>query len=359
MSYPFKPYTLTPISGLPASPYPPISLQIQVSTLVSDISSEFKRIIITLPSFASQGQQIFGNSNFYTLNTVYVGCWISITDYGQAWRISEILSQSDTQLECIVEDVDLYNLSTLPATPTASLPYIGPTSKATNAPATPAPGFIFELGTDGLPIITNASYQTLQNMSYPGQNWQQFLNDLTARFEAYNIYKDYYRVFQSNSFNVGNFVYIDPSDSLYKLSTSSGTGIFTTIGQVTSATGTKFTYRPAGTYLTERNINFPYASPLTGAIGDVFYVQDDGSVSTNLPLSNALPVYVQVSTGTTGGAGVLLPNGWGVTNRGGAGGSTGPTGADGSKGATGPTGPQGATGDRRYRANRRSRCTWY
>lgn len=291
MSKPFIPHTINPISYPPSSPYPPIVLPFVVSSSY-DVSTGIKNVVLNIQVFdTSSPLGIYQGSNSYDGNSIIPGMWLSSSVYGNAWLIKTINSQSSTTVDCDVEDVDLFNESLSPATPTLGVN---------------EPGFIFELSEDGMPALTNADIRNLLNIN----NWQQFIGDLNSRFTSRNVYKTYFRVYQpSHTLQVGNFVYIDPDNSQYKTATGSTQFNYYIIGNVTSIgfpTSDWFTYRPRGKYITPDRVNFPYASPLTGSVGSLYYIQEDGTISTYKPFSNSSPVYVQVSTGATGGAGILI-----------------------------------------------------
>ncbi len=291
MSEPFIPYTINPISYPPSSPYPPIVLPFVISSSY-DISTGVKNVVLNIQVFdTSSPLGIYQGSNSYDGNSIIPGMWISSSVYGNAWLIKTINSKSSTTVDCDVEDIELFNESLSPSTPTLGVN---------------EPGFIFELSEDGMPALTNADIRNLLNIN----NWEQFLSDLNARFTSRNVYKSYFRVYQpSHNLQVGNFLYIDPDNSQYKIATGATQFNYYIIGNVTSIgfpTSDWFTYRPRGKYLTPDKINFPYASPLTGSVGSLYYIQENGSISTYKPFSNSSPVYVQVSTGATGGAGILI-----------------------------------------------------
>ena len=333
MSTPFVPSIVPSVPYPPPTPYPPVQLEI----IADSGNGGWPTALINC---TVSNQTIYGGSN-YNGNNILPGMWISTYDYGEAWLITKIISKSSTNCTIEVSDVDGYNQS-LDAQTNAPPP-IGDGSK----------GFIFTLGEDGLPILTNSNWTTLQQMN---PNWQQWISDLIGRFRSRNLYKSYFHVYQpGHTFQVGNFIYLDPVDGLYKLSTSLSDTIYTTLGNVTSVGYALqdisnpynldwFTYRPFGTYLTPDQINFPYSSPLTGTVGSVYYIQNDGKITTHIPNTNAYPAYIQVSTGPNGGAGILLQHSYGLypsSGSGTIGGLTGPTGAQGQQGNIGPTGSSG------------------
>ncbi len=322
MSSPFIPHTVNSISYPPASPYPPIILPF-VITSSYDISTGIKNIVIDIEAFDTGAPLgIYQGSNAYDGNSIRPGMWITSSIYGNGWLIKTINSQSSTTVDCDVEDVDLFNESLSPTTPSLGVN---------------EPGFVFELSEDGLPAITNSDVRNLLNIN----NWQQFIGDLNARFQSRNLYTTYFHAYQpSHTLQVGNFIYIDPSDSTYKVATNDTEFNYYIIGNITSIgypTSDWFTYRPRGKYLTPERINFPYASPLTGSVGSLYYIQPNGSISTNKPFLTSSPVYIQVSTGSTGGAGILIETSSFSS-------STGSLGLQGPVGDPGPIGFQGVQG---------------
>ncbi len=192
-------------------------------------------------SLYTEGQTISEGFSGYDGFNVKVGMWFSNVDQAFSWKIVQIISQGSSSLELWMEDVDYMN-SQFDARGGGIDPPIGNTT--TNK------GYIFELSTDGLPLLapTNPDVQT--------GSW---VTDQISRFRMRNFYKEFFRVNQpSHTFEIGNFIYLTSTGS-YQLSTSSTTDIYTTIGVVTSIgipTGSAFTYRPFGQYLTYDKI-FP------------------------------------------------------------------------------------------------------
>jgi len=161
MSSPFIPHTVNSISYPPASPYPPIILPF-VITSSYDISTGVKNVVLSIEAFDTGAPLgIYQGSNAYDGNSIRSGMWITSSIYGNGWLIKSINSQSSTVIDCDVEDIDLFNESLSPATPSLGVNQ---------------PGFVFELSEDGMPAITNSDVRNLLNIN----NWQQFIGDLNA-----------------------------------------------------------------------------------------------------------------------------------------------------------------------------------
>lgn len=213
------------------------------------------------------GNSTYGGASFIDANSIKVGMWFSNQVNGYAWKITNILSQNSTTVECEVEDVEGFNIA---IDNTGIYNYI----------AIGIEGFVFELGDDGLPI-----FLPLQENIMP-RTWEQ---ELVSRFRARNTYKNYINVNQSHSFNIGNFVYLDPVDGIYKLAKSTTKDIVGVVTSINIPYTDHFTYRPFGIYHLKDNIN----PLLTGSKGQVYYIDTLGNVTTS-PSTNSIK-WVQIT----------------------------------------------------------------
>ena len=213
------------------------------------------------------GNATYGGAGFIDANSIKVGMWFSNQVNGYAWKITNIISQNTTTVECEVEDTEGFNIA---IDSTGILNYI----------AVGVEGYIFELGDDGLPIFLPLDESVLP------RSWAQ---ELVGRFRARNTYKNYINVNQSHSFNIGNFVYLDHADSLYKLATSTTKDIVGVVTSINIPYTDHFTYRPFGIYHLKDNIN----PLLTGTKGQVYYIDTIGNVTTS-PSSNSIK-WVQIT----------------------------------------------------------------
>lgn len=209
----------------------------------------------------------YGGIGYIDANSIKVGMWFSNQVNGYAWKITSIISQNSTTIECEVEDVEGFNIA---------LDYSG----IINYISLGVEGYVFELGDDGLPM-----FLPLQENVMP-RTWEQ---ELTSRFRARNTYKNYINVNQSHSFIIGNFVYLDPSDGLYKLATSTTKDIVGVVTSINIPYTDHFTYRPFGIYHMKENIN----PLLTGSKGQVYYIDTVGNV-TSTPSENSIK-WIQIT----------------------------------------------------------------
>ncbi len=101
----------------------------------------------------------------YTGTDVVIGDWISTAVGGFAWIIRSITNADETDITCVVEDVNQYNT------------YADPSTNGFGAPSAYTSGFIFTLDESDQPILTPT---TLDVLTY---EWQ---TDLMGRFASTN-----------------------------------------------------------------------------------------------------------------------------------------------------------------------------
>jgi hypothetical protein len=152
----------------------------------------------------------------------------------------------------------------------------------------------------------------------------------------------------STQFRVGDPVFLDPADRLFKVTYGLGdTGSLSeTLGIVTSVglpTVDSFTFNPFGEYTTASVIAL--YSGATGPIGTHVYINPSGATgvtgsayTVTAPTNYPYPLYQIIDEY---GNAILLKNGNGISSGAGAGG-TGATGQTGQSGQTGQTGQSGA-----------------
>ena len=205
---------------------------------------------------------------------VQVNDWIATGSAGRALQIIEIVSADESDVICIVEDVERYNLFTDPF-------QIGSGMIDTGY------GIAFRIGEDGLPILGPVPDEYLQNKA---------VDDLMARFISRNL-MDHVLVKQAlHGFLEGDVIYADfEADVGYKKVNAANfdkaIGIVTEI----SVPGLDyFRYRPLGKLIT--NVN----PPLWGNHGDVFYLDpnEPGALTNVKPPVNAVAVYLQLELPT-------------------------------------------------------------
>ena len=89
-------------------------------------------------------QQPYSGHLFYNGLNVSVGQWTSNANNGFAWKIAGISSKTETQVFCTLEDVNGFN---------ATIDTSG--TDQGGGPLAGGPGYIWELTSSGLPVLTN------------------------------------------------------------------------------------------------------------------------------------------------------------------------------------------------------------
>jgi hypothetical protein len=269
--------------------------------------------------------------NYYDAYNVIPSDWIASSASGYTWRISDIYSVFDAGLAnnsgpipatepsgifyAKIVDIDLYNAG------------IDPAGSFNGAPTqADTLSILFTLDEDGFPIFTPSNTSALD---------PNFAGNVIGRFRALNVKVEYVSINQtgaSSTFAVGDPIYLDPIDGLFKLSSNQGDVelIYTTIGVVTSVnlpTPNDFSFNPLGEFREALDL-IPLG--ITGAVGTYFYINPNaGSHYTTVkPTVYAFPIYQIIDSA---GNAILLS----------AQHSNGPTGVTGTIGSTGTTGPSG------------------
>jgi hypothetical protein len=317
--------------------------------------------------------QINGNwpSFAYSEVDIQTGDWLVMTSSTPiiTVQIVNIISAGSGILNCIVEDVDRFNLQ-LSGNDGISLPSMPGQNDA----------LIARLGDDGLAVFSSVPIN-----QYP----PSMQEEINSRFRYRNYLQSNFRVYQpGNSFSIGDEISLN-SDGTYSLASAVGLDAFKAIGRIKDVNIPGegwFTYEPKG------RINRYIQPALPGLPGDILYLDPDnpGQLTTTRPMSGvAVPMFIKIDDTTgvkldeviVGGldnfAGVTGPTadddsskgyGWGslwvdrnaaksyinvdptvgasIWQEIGAGetGPIGPTGAQGETGAQGDAGPTGSIG---------------
>lgn len=222
---------------------------------------------------------------------VSIGDWIVFTNNGLAVEIISIISQSDSILTLLVEDVSLHNLLNDPA-------------QSGNGIGQPSADGIYDcliinLNASGVPIFAN-----LPDYSVP----INLIADITNRFQFRNYIQDFIPINQSgHTFQIDDIIYLSP-DGIYYKSLASDPGAEASVGTITSVNQPSvgdFTYRPIGRYVK----NLPL---LPGDPGQYLYVSDTtpGALTASAPSPVAIPIYIKITdysaiftSGSGGGGG--------------------------------------------------------
>lgn len=279
------------------------------------------------------------DEQYYNAYNVVYGDWIANQATGYAWKVVNIPSVSDAPnsayntsggvFYAVVQDVNGFNAG------------LDSTGSFNGGPAfVDSQALLFTLDDDGFPILTPADTFNLS---------PNFSTAVFSRFRALNTYNKYVSIYQTgagSTFSIGDPIYIDPNDGLFKQSQLLGdvSGVYQTIGIVTSVnipTSDYFTFNPFGDYSPVSQLLGYTGTSFTGAPGTIYYISPTGTeqyTSIRPPL-NPYPVFQLIDS--TGNA-ILLSSGGSAGPQSG----TGPTGAQGPTGMTGAQGPQG--GDNYY-----------
>lgn len=205
---------------------------------------------------------------------INIGNWL-IFPNSMAVQIIAIISQTDSNLSVIVEDVGLYNLLNNPALDGQGIGNISPTNDFNC--------IVVSNNSDGVPIF---SY--LNDYSIP----INLINTVSNRFSFKNPTQDYILKYQNpNNFAVGDIIYLDANGQYHK-SASVNEESTRSVGSVTSINQPKdgyFTFRPIGRYVK----NLPN---LPGLLGERLYVSNvAGQLSNTVPFGNSIPVYIKIT----------------------------------------------------------------
>jgi hypothetical protein len=196
---------------------------------------------------------------------INVGQWIAETNSGICYQIISILSKTDTQITCIIQDVFRYNS------------FRDPNG---NGGGGPSPNFdyvVFDIKDDGTPII-DPKPSTVVNESF----WQ----NLTSRFSYVNYQYDFSLFQRNNNFKVNDVISVDPVTRSFVKADSDKV---LTVGIVTSISDTM------PNWFTVNSVSKidDFLNYLPGNIGDIIYTDPSvpGSLTTN---SSGKPVYLKL-----------------------------------------------------------------
>ena len=152
--------------------------------------------------------QLYQEGGVYDAYSIQSGDWFSTMLKGYAWRINRINSITDVGGEiianCQIEDVDNYN---------SRVDRLG-----NGQPVNGTTGYLYQLGPDGIPILTPGVGTDPDPSWLPDPSWAA---DQISRFRARNLYRQYIRVPQRTSiagyaFQIGTPIYLD-TDGVYKV----------------------------------------------------------------------------------------------------------------------------------------------
>jgi hypothetical protein len=222
------------------------------------------------------------NNNFqYDGTFVNVGDWLIMTSgsYVTTVQIIGIDSANSIFIQCIVEDIDRYNLY---SSGTYGINDISP------------PGLydalVVRLGEDGLAIINGITPYSIPVTTQA---------EIDSRFRFRNYLQNNYRTFQNgHTFEIGDSISLNPNGT-YSLASGSGLAAYKVIGRIKDINipgDGWFTYEPKGKLAR-------YISPdLPGSPGGIVYLDPNyaGKLTASKPNSGiAIPIFIKIDN-TTG-----------------------------------------------------------
>jgi hypothetical protein len=203
--------------------------------------------------------------NQYNGVDIQTGMWVFANGDAKAVRIRSIVSQTDDQIQCIVEDVDRYNTFNDPASSGT-----GVFSELKNL-------IFFEVGDEGYPLLD----------PMPDGFTDSTINQVVSRFRKFNSNLET-RFFQLNhGFKEGQVLKIDQTTRQFVNATSNDIYV---VGTVTGVgPGPNFFYLAPSTKVISN------LSPgLPGGVGDIIWLDPITGDRTNVP-SGPNPVYIKLT----------------------------------------------------------------
>lgn len=200
----------------------------------------------------------------YDGEDIKVGMWIGSGDPVKAVKIISITSQASDSIVAVVEDVERFNT-------------FSDSSQSGTGIFSTGDGYSFQIAEDGLPLIYPI------DPSFPLSTF--FSNDLISRFRINNP-RFRFRFDQvAHGFQVGDEIYLDPVDGLFKLLEAGEQPI----GRVVDVSDSPDTFLVSPVNRIDEAINLPLGVP-----GNIFYYDD--TVPGGLTLTpNSRAAYLKLS----------------------------------------------------------------
>ncbi len=219
------------------------------------------------------GDPVTPTPYYYDGNDVKVGDWFSASVGGLAVKIVSISSQSSDTVVAIVEDVERYNL------------LVEASSVSSFGSGSSGGGVIFELGDDGLPVLSPLPDSYLLTT---------FATDMMSRFRYRNLMRSFVRVNQpDHSFAMGDIIrpdFANPGRFVKALADVNVASVIGVVSDVNTPSDNWFNFKPFG------EIRENVKPDLIGNYGDFFYVDpvNAGLLTKVRPFNNARPVYMRL-----------------------------------------------------------------
>jgi len=225
------------------------------------------RWIMTADVFAANhSSHLTRMPNQYTGLDVTPGMWVFSNAEPRALRVVSVISQTDSTIQCVVEDVDRYNTFTDPA------------GVGTGSFAPLSNIIFFELGDDGLPVLNPLPAGTdVFNVS-----------QIEARYRVFNPTVEN-RFFQINhGFKEGQVLKINTTTGLFEHATSNDMYLTGTV--VAVGPGPNYFYLSPSTKLIK-----DLEPGLPGNVGDVIWLDPTTGDRTTVPNGSMAPLYVKMT----------------------------------------------------------------
>jgi hypothetical protein len=223
-------------------------------------------------NYQDHGDNTSAIPNSYSSDDVRIGMWLCGGLGGTAVQIVEIEINLDNHLVVIVEDVERFNIVSEPS------------SSSTYGSGSVGDGVIFELGDDGIPVLT-----PVQPLFAP-----TFVTDLMSRFRYRNLLRSFVRVNQpGHTMQLGDVIrpdFANPGKFVKAKADANVASVIGVVSDVNIPSESWFNFKPFG------EIREHVKPDLVGNYGDFFYVDPTtpGALTKTRPFNNARPIYMRL-----------------------------------------------------------------
>lgn len=195
------------------------------------------------------------------------GMWVMSYVESKALRVVSILSKTPDTIECIVEDVDRYNT------------FNDPNQLGLGSFGTPSSILFFELGDDGLPILSPLPIALDSAI---------IVSQVEARFRVFNptAQVSFYQV--AHAFNSGDVLKLDSVSKIFVKASADDIYIAGTVTAV--GPGPNYFYlSPSTKFITDLSPSLP------GNAGSIIWIDPETKELTTTPNIGKSPEYIQMT----------------------------------------------------------------